>query len=209
VTTKTNSKSIATKTASVTHQLLAQTTSVTDPLPTKSAPSPPKGYVPIKIGRGARPQRSQVAIASKAANELRGDASYAEQFGSAAPDRAAVADALTDAAAWSATLQNAAAWYQYVKQQESVAWKHAFGLTDPLRVPFEFRLTRDATIGQELPSVAKFFAASKETAQKAVATKKRKASEAAAAAKKAVVAATPATSEVIAPATAAAAKLLN
>ncbi len=64
-----------------------------------------------------------------------------------------------------------------------MAWKHAFGLTDPLRVPFEFRLTRDATIGQELPTVAKFFAASKEAAQKAVATKKRKASEAAAAAK--------------------------
>jgi hypothetical protein len=205
-------KKVAKKTASISHVILAQASGVTDPVPMESSPSPPAGYVPTKAGRGFRPQRAQVAIATKAAGELRGSTTYTEQFGTAAPDPASVADALTNAAAWSGKLQNATAWYQYVKQQEGLAWKHALSLTDPLRVPFEFRLSRDATIGQELPSVAKFFAAAKDTAKKGVATKKKKAADKAAAAKKAATAASSSavvTAAVTDPVKAAAVKLLN
>jgi hypothetical protein len=203
---------VVSKTASVSHVTLAQASGITDPIPTESAPSPPAGYVVTKTGKGGRPKRTQVAIATKAAGELRGLGDYTEQFGTAAPDQVSVADALTQAAAWSEKLQNATAWYKYVKQEEALAWKHAQGLTDPLRVPFEFRLTRDATVEEKLPSVAKFFAAPKDAAKKGAATKKRNAAEKAASAKKATEAAssnTNAPSAVTDPVKAAAVKLLN
>lgn len=168
-------KTIAKKTASVSHPILAQASGagVTDPVPTTASPTPPTGYVPTKLGKGLRPQRAQIAIATKVASELRSSTTYAQQFGSSAPDAAAVADALDHASAWSGTLQNATAWYQYVKQQENLAWKHALGSTEALRVPFEFHLSRDATVGEALPSTAKFFGASKEAAKKGAATRKR------------------------------------
>src|ERR1700722_11572120 len=74
-------KSIAKKTASVSHTLLAQVqpAGVTDPVPTTLAPSPPPGYVATKIGRGGNSiLRSQVAIASKAAGELTNSTTYAK-----------------------------------------------------------------------------------------------------------------------------------
>lgn len=199
----------AKKNASVSHAPVTQASGVTDPVPAEGAPSPPAGYVPTKAGRGFRPQRAQVAIAPKAAGEIRSSTRYTEQFGTAAPDPVSVADALTNASAWSAKLQNAAAWYQYVKQQEGLAWKHALTLTDPLRVPFEFHLSRDATVGQELPSVAKFFAAAKDTAKKGVATKKRKAAEKAAASKAAATPSAVVAGAITDPVKAAAVKLLN
>jgi hypothetical protein len=170
-------KTIAKKTAAVSHSLLAHvaaagTASVTDPLPTEKAPSPPATYVPTKLGRGFRPQHTQVAIAPKMASELRASTSYAEQFGAGAPPAATVASALETASSWSGVLQNATAWYQYVKQQEALSWKQALGLTDALRVPFDFSLSRGAAIGEALPSSAKFFAATKETAKKSAATRK-------------------------------------
>jgi hypothetical protein len=203
---------IASKTASVSHVILAQASGVTDPLPTESAPSPPEGYVPTKVGRGFRPQRAQISIATKAAGELRSLTTYTEYFGTAAPDQVSVAEALTNAAAWTSKLQNATIWYQYLKQQEGLAWKHALSLTEPLRVPFEFRLSRDATVEQQLPSVAKFFAAAKDTAKKSVATRKKNAADKAAAAKKAAAAASSSAvpaSAVTDPVKAAAVKLLN
>ncbi len=176
-------KSIAKKTVSVSHAVLGQVAAATvvDPAPTATAPSPPAGYVSTKVGRGNRPQRAQVAVASKMATELRAYGSYAQEFGSAAPDPSTLADALETAANWSGSLQNAAAWYQYVKQQEYLAWKHALGLTDSLRVPFEFQMSRDASVGESLPSTAKFFAARMETGAKAAATRKKAAAEKAAA----------------------------
>jgi hypothetical protein len=172
-------KTIATKTATVSHSILGQavTGSVTDPVPTTRAPSPPETYVPTKLGRGARPQRTQVAAAPKMASELRESASYSELFGSGVPDAATVADALTNASGWTGVVQNAVTWCQYAKQQESLAWKHATGLTDTLRVPFDFRNARDATIAESLPSTAKFFGAPKESAQKGVATRKKNRAE--------------------------------
>jgi hypothetical protein len=172
-------KSIATKTAAVSHSILAHAAgvTVTDPLPTEKAPSPPAESVGVKAKRGLRPQRSQVAIAAKMASELRGSDSYATLFGSGAPAASSVADALVTASNWSGSLQNAETWYQYVKQQEGLAWEHALGLTDPLRVPFEFNLTRDATVGETLPSTAKFFAAKSESGKKAAATRKKNQAE--------------------------------
>jgi len=173
-------KTIAKKTASVSHQILAQgqSTGVTDPVPTTLAPSPPEGFIAAKIGRGNSILRSQVAIAPKAAAEVQKSTTYLQQFGSAAPDKASVADALTTASAWSGVVQNAAAWYSYVRQQESAAWKHATSLTDPLRIPFEFRQARDASVAKEFPSLASFYAGPKVRAQKAVATKKKNAAAA-------------------------------
>jgi hypothetical protein len=44
----------------------------------------------------------------------------------------------------------------------------------PLRVPFEFRLQRDATTAEgEFPSLKAFFGAAKERAQRGAATKKK------------------------------------
>ncbi len=183
-------KSVAKKTVSVSHTVLGQVAAATmvDPVPTATAPSPPAGYVSTKIGRGNRPQRAQVAVASKMATELQAYGSYAQEFGSAAPDPSTLADALVTAANWSGALQNATAWYQYVKQQEYLAWKHALGLTDSLRVPFEFQMSRDASVGETLPSTAKFFAARIEAGAKAAATRKKAAAEKAAANAKAVAA---------------------
>jgi hypothetical protein len=168
-------RTIAKKTASVSHPILAQAAgvTVTDPVPTEKAPSPPAGYVPTKLGKKYRPQRTQVAIAPKVASELRASTGYAELFGSGAPPAASVADALETATAWSGTLQNATAWYQYVKQQEDLSWQHALGLTDPLRATFDFKLSRDATLAETLPNTASFFGAAKESAKKGVATRKK------------------------------------
>lgn len=188
-------KTIATKTASVSHSILGQaatgSVTVTDPVPTTVAPSPPTTYVATKLGRGFRPQRAQIAIAPKMASELRASATYAEQFGAGAPAAASVADALVNAGGWSGTRQNAQAWYNYARQQENLAWKHAFGLTDTLRVPFEFGEARDATIGEALPSTAKFFGATKESGKKAAATRKKNRAEKAALAAQAPPAAPP------------------
>jgi hypothetical protein len=206
-------KSIAKKTASVSHTLLAQAqpAGVTDPIPTTLAPSPPPGYVATKIGRGGNSiLRSQVAIASKAAGEITSSTTYAT-FGAAVPDQASVASALSNAAAWSGVVQNASAWYAYVKQQEAAAWKHATGLTDTLQVPFEYQLGRDATLEKEFPSLISFYAGPKKRAQKGAATRKENAAGKGPKNKGAVAAAQPAVADASAsPAPAApAAKLLN
>ncbi len=206
-------RKVTKKGATVSHSTLAQAAgaSVTDPVPTKRAPSPPKGNVPVTLGRGNRPRRAQVALAPKMAAELRASGDYAAQFGAGAPDASSVADSLETASAWSDSLQNATAWYQYTKQQEHLAWKHALGLTDTLRVPYEFRLSRDATVGESLPSTAKFFGAPKDSAMKAAATRKKNAAAEKPAGAKATASA-PADSPPLAPppaAPAATAKLLN
>jgi hypothetical protein len=168
-------KSIANKTASVSHVVLAQTPGVTDPIPTQSAPSVPEGFVAAtKLGRGNRPQRNQIALASKVASELKACADYTQVFGTDSPAASVVADSLTTATGWSNALQNARAWYLYVREQESLAWRHALGLVDPLRANFELRLSRDASVAEALPSTASFLGAAKARAQKGAATRKRK-----------------------------------
>jgi hypothetical protein len=168
------SNSSAQKPVAVTNQILARAVGATDPVPTESAPTPPAGFVPLtKLGRGGRPQRVQINAAGKAAAELRGSTHYAEQFGTAAPSPTSMADALENARAWSDKLQNAAAWYRYVKQEETLAWRHAQTVCDPFRVPFEFRLARDPSVGDEYPSVAVFLGAAKARAKKGAATRKR------------------------------------
>jgi hypothetical protein len=210
-------KTIAKKTASVSHVVLAQAAQaqpagVTDPVPTAVAPSPPQGYVATRLGRGALSvMRSQVALAAKAAGEITSCTTYAS-LGAAAPDQASVASALTTAAAWSGVAQNASNWYAYVKQQEAAAWKHATGLTDTLQVPFEYQLARDATLEKQFPSLTSYYAAPKARATKAVATKKKKAAEKKAGTSTAAPAAAPspsAASAVAAPAPAVEAKALN
>jgi hypothetical protein len=166
-------KTIAKKTASVSHIILAQASGVTDPLPTADPPSPPKGFVPSKLGRGNRPQHAQIELAPRAATELRTSTTYAAQFGSAAPDPNSVADALTLARSWSDKLKGAGDWHDYVRHQEHLAWKHAMALSAPLRAPFEYRQERDTTLSKNWPSLEAFFGAAKERALKGLATKKK------------------------------------
>ena len=109
----------------------------------------------------------------KVATELQGYAQYKEVFGATAPDADTVAAALENASEWSAAYSNAEAWFKYVQQQMVLAWRHATGLTDSLKGPFDIAASRDATIPEALPSTAKFFAVPKEIAQKAVATRKK------------------------------------
>ena len=207
------SKSIAKKTATVSHVILAETAGVTDPLPTVDPPTPPSGTVSVKLGRAYRPLKSQINLAPKAANELRSNTGYALTFGSSAPDAGNVADALTTASEWSGKLQLASAWYGYVKQQEALAWKHALGVTEPLRVPFEYQSERDPSVAKTFPSLTAYFAAPKERAAKGLATKKRNklAARAAATAQPATAAtaAAPATTSPTDAVKAAAVKLLN
>jgi len=152
--------------------LIARATSAIDPLPTQDPPVPPEGYTPTPLPRGTRPQRLQVAIAPKAAEELRAATSYAQQFSDAAPDAASVADALVTARAWSDHLQKAAAWHKYVQEQEHRAWTHALGLSDNLKDPFLFRQKRDPTVVERFPSLAQFLGAPAERAKRGASTRK-------------------------------------
>lgn len=161
------------KSGPVVHAILAVAAGATDALPVASAPPPPEGFVPTKLGRGGRPQKSQINLAPKAATELRTSTHYAGEFGNAAPDPVAVADALSTARAWSDKLQNANDWQAYVKEQEHLAWKHAVAVSDPLRSLFEVRAERDPNIGTTYPSLSAFFGVAKERAAKGAATKKR------------------------------------
>jgi hypothetical protein len=148
-------------------------TGLVEPVPTAAAPPPPENYAVLPVERGNRPQRIQVSLALKVATELQSRSDYAELFGNAAPNPVSVADALTLAKGWSDKLQNATAWYQYVKQEEHAAWKQALTLTNLLRVPFEFRLARDASIGDLLPSLAAFLGAATARAVRGVITRKK------------------------------------
>jgi hypothetical protein len=167
-------KKLSKKSTSVAHTVLAQAAGVTEPVPTEVAPSPPETFVASTQARGNRPQRTQINLALKVAAELRGSANYTQQFGDAAPNPVSVADALTLARGWSDKLQNAKAWYDYVRQEENIAWKQAFTISNPLRVPFEFRLARDASLADEYPSTDAFFGTAKVAAKKAIVTKKKK-----------------------------------
>lgn len=159
--------------ASTTNAAAAQPPGVVEPIPTALAPTPPSSYVPVAVPRGSRPQRSQINLALKVATEVRASSDYLQQFGNSAPNPVSVADALTLASGWSDSLQNATAWYEYVKQQEYLAWKQALAIVSPLRVPFEFRLVRDASVVEDYPSLNAFFAVARAAARKAVATKKK------------------------------------
>ena len=191
-------KSIAKKTATVSHVVLGQAT-VTDPVPTDKAPTPPE-YTPVKLGRGGRVKSGQETLATKVAAEVKSYSNYKEVFGATAPDPATIATALATAQAWSMSLANASAWFDYVRQETVLAWRHALGLTDSLEGPFELAVARDATISEALPSTTKFFAVPKEIAKKGVATKKRnqsKKTSGAAAAAPAVTAVTAAGSKAV------------
>ncbi len=203
-------KTSSTKSASVAHVVLAHAAGAIEAVPTEVAPSPPETFVASKLGRGNRPQRSQIDLALKVATEVRESPHYVQQFGAAAPNPVSVADALTLARGWSDKLQNAAAWYEYVKQQEHAAWKQAFTVSAPLRVPLEISLARDASVADSFPSLAAFFASGKERAQKGVATrKKNKAAKAAAATSSTPVTATQAAPVISDPLKTAAVRLLN
>ena len=165
----------AKKSPAVSDTVQAQPTGIAEPVPVSIAPTPPSTYVPSVLQRGMRPQQSQINLALKVATELRGSANYTQQFGDTAPNPVGLADALTLARGWSDKLQNAKAWYEYVRQQENVAWKQAFTLSAPLRVPFEFRLARDASVAEEYPSLEAFLGTAKAAAKKGVATRKKKA----------------------------------
>ncbi len=197
----------AAKSVAVADTVLAPTPSAAEPLPSGVAPTPPSTYVQVKLTRaGRRPLRAQVNLALKVATEIRGSTDYVQQFGSAAPNPGTVADALTLARGWSDKLQNATAWYEYVRQQENLAWTQATAILAPLRVPFEFRLARDASLAEEYPSTEAFFGAASANATKAAATRKSKKKE-----KEAAAAALAASAPTVTPtpAPAVSAKVLN
>lgn len=167
------SKSIVSKSV-VVSKVLANGAGVTDPLPHADPPAPPEGFVASRLGRGVRPQRTQIELAPQSANELHASTEYAKQFGDSAPDKGEVADALTVARAWSDKLQKAANWHAYVAQQEHRAWKHALALTSELEVLFAFRMEREPKLKKQYPSLSQFLAVKKASAKRAVVTRKAK-----------------------------------
>jgi hypothetical protein len=166
-------KTTSNKPASVNETVPAQVSGVTDPLPSEDAPSPPHGPVTTKLTRGNRPMHAQVELAPRAAAELRTSSSYAQQFGTSAPDPVSAADALTTACAWTDKVKSADDWRAYCAQQEQLAWKHAMLLVLPLRPPFAYAQGRGTALGATWPSLSAFFAVTSDRSKKAGAVRKR------------------------------------
>ena len=151
---------------------------VADPLPRIDAPPVPATFVANgKSFRGLRPQAVQVALATKAAEELRAASGYAQQFGEYAPDKGLLADAFEFAGGWSEKLRAAKAWLEYVQHQEGSAWKHALAAANTLKVPFEFKRSHDASIATQYPSLTQVLAAESERSRRSAATKRKRKKE--------------------------------
>ena len=145
-----------------------------DAVPTDSAPVPPKGFAPQKLGRGLRPCVAVVQAAPQAAEEIRTATTYESTFGSLAPAAAPLADAINFAAEWSAKRASAEAWRTYTRQQEDLAWRYALGKMDALRPSYVAATTLDPAVTTAFSKVAQLFAPRSVAAAKAVASKKAK-----------------------------------
>jgi hypothetical protein len=144
-----------------------------DAVPTDDAPTPPAGFAPHKLGRGApQPCKAVVQAAPQAAEEIRTATTYESTFGSLAPAAAPLADAIDFAAEWSAKRASAEAWRTYTRQQEDLAWRFALGELGALRPSFVAATTLDPTVTSQFSKVAQLFAPRSAAALKAAASKK-------------------------------------
>ena len=123
------------------------------PLPPVSVPTPPVGWVPVKLGRNrkvAPPLKAQVDQAASAAEELRASQAYAEFLGKKVPPGGEVANALDFSARWSREVAAAEAWLEFAKNQAALAWTFTLGQLDAVKAPLALESARDPKFANEL-----------------------------------------------------------
>ena len=144
------------------------------PLPTVSAPTPPVGWVPVKLGSNrnvAPPLKAQVDQAAAAAEELRASRAYAEFLGDKVPPGDGLADALEFSAHWSREVVAAEAWAAFAKSQAHLAWTFTLGQLEAVKAPLALESARDPKFANELLAFKSLVTARTSSAKRAVANR--------------------------------------
>ncbi len=144
------------------------------PLPSVSAPTPPVGWVAVKLGRNrkvAPPLKTQVDQATAAAEELRASRAYAEFLGDKVPPGEEIANALDFSAHWSRQVVAAETWLEYAKTQAQLAWTFTFGQLEAVKVPLALESARDPKFADELLAFKSVVTARVTTAKRAFANR--------------------------------------
>jgi hypothetical protein len=159
---------------------------------------------------GYIPSSRELAAATTAIADLTRFRDYAAVLGSAAPDTAAVASAISAGLQWREMLPAAAAWDAYVRAQNGMAWRAALTLLSELKPLFRAAAAKDLGLLAQYPGLAAMLDAPKVVARQSAATRKKRTKakqEEAAATGQAVAAAVAAVEAPAAPARGVTAKL--
>ncbi len=144
------------------------------PLPPVGVPTPPIGWIPVKLGRSrqvAPPLKAQVDQATSAAEELRASHAYADFLGSKVPPAGDIANALDFSAHWSREVAAAEAWLAFAKHQAVLAWTFTFGQLEAVKVPLALESARDPAFSNELLAFKSLVTARTSSAKRAVANR--------------------------------------
>ncbi len=137
-------------------------------------PPVPHGFIAAANGtfRGVLPKTAQLSVVGAVVAELKRFTDYVEVFGKTSAPLPTVMQTFDAASQWSAMRKQAAAWDAYCRTQEGNAWQDVRKYADRMQAAFELAASGDATVGARYPALARFFAAGKVSAQKAVLTRK-------------------------------------
>jgi hypothetical protein len=137
-------------------------------------PTPPAGFVPTAgtDSRGLLPKKAHMAAIPDALSELDRFTDFTQVFGMTAPPLAYTKQTLSAAGNWSLQRAQLRSWDLYCRTQEGMAWRGARQLIDRMAPAFALATATDSTVAQRYPGFARLFSASKQIAQKGVATRK-------------------------------------
>jgi hypothetical protein len=149
------------------------------PLAAATVPAPPEEWTPAaktkRSARGLRPRGAQTRIAAAVAEELAQAPSYADHFGSHAPDAKMIAFLMTNAVAWRDTWHAAKKLLEYATEQRATWENAAMEQMEALKPPFEYVASRDHTVAETYAATAKYLGETRAIAVRGARVRKAKA----------------------------------
>lgn len=141
--------------------------------PAAGAPEVPKGFVKPATGRGPRLAiwRGQIALGSQVQKELL--SATPADFGPYAPDLPTLAANVAVGSEWSEERIKAVAWSEFARAQEVAAWEPALATFATLLPAFEYAMSRDPSVAERFPALARFFGLRKKAGVKGAKSRNR------------------------------------
>jgi hypothetical protein len=110
----------------------------------------------------------------RAANELASSPTYAADFGSLAPDMAAILYVVTKAGEWRSIWEATKAFLDYATVQRATWESDALERMDVVQKAFDFAVSRTAGLKDTYAATTRFFDGPREVAKRAAASRKAK-----------------------------------
>ena len=142
--------------------------------PAWTFPTVPNGFSPpttATVRRRSKPTEQMRAEGEDFANELRSGTTYEEDFGKRAPDRMALANAITVATQWDSVFGAVAPIAEYALAMRGAAWDQALNPVKKLKSAYDGAVVDEPSLAKTWKKTAAFFGAQEEPAMRGAQTR--------------------------------------